>query len=54
MKVDEAATSKARERQFEGIEILNAYFNYTTGMYPTQRQRDKPRTHSKRLRARRR
>ena len=53
MKVDASKTDAARKRHEEGISLLNGYFN-NDGAGKPQRLRNKPTTHSKRMRPKRR
>lgn len=54
MKLDLEKTNEARKRHQEGVELLNRWFRFTDdGSTAPQRIRNKPTTHSKRMRARR-
>ena len=50
MKIDAEKTNAAQRRHEEGVSLLNGYFNYDGSGVPL-RLRNKPRTHSKRMRA---
>ena len=53
MKVDIWKTASVRKQHEEGVSLLNGFFNYDGSGKP-QRLRNKPTTHSKRMRPKRR
>jgi hypothetical protein len=52
MKIDAERTNAARKLHQEGVKTLDKWFSYS-GNGVSQRIRNKPRTHSKRMRSKR-